>query len=200
MSNLPKRPGLSIKIVPEWFGEGAGSVIIEELSQAQVRGATIYGEVLAASSSAVAKRNLVAQRDMAMTNVMQSVLKFANVKPEDVGHIHAHGLSTRTGDIEEARAINNVFGGRPSLVPVTAAKAISAIRRRQRHRRTNRQPAGHASQSSVPHSQLPNARPTVPMSPVTNGAPTGANLHQPQRHPARPSQRPPNSAIRRVET
>ena len=37
------------------------------------------------------------------------MLKAANVKPEDVGHIHAHGLSTRSGDIDEARAIKQCF-------------------------------------------------------------------------------------------
>lgn len=105
------------------LGEGAGSIMIEELSTAQSRGATIYGEVLAASSSSVAQRHLVAQRETAMTNVLRGVLKSANLKPEDVGHIHAHGLSTRTCDIDEAKAINNVFGARKNPIPVTAAKS-----------------------------------------------------------------------------
>jgi 3-oxoacyl-[acyl-carrier-protein] synthase II len=105
------------------LGEGAGAIMIEELSTAQARGAAILGEVLAASSSSVVQRKLVAQREAAMSNVLGNVLKAANVKPEDVGHIHAHGLSTRNGDIEEARAINNVFGSRLKPVPVTAAKS-----------------------------------------------------------------------------
>ncbi len=105
------------------LGEGAGAIIIEELSTAQARGADILGEVLAASSSSVVQRNLVAQREAAMTNVLGNVLKAANVKPEAVGHIHAHGLSTRTSDVEEARAINNVFGSRSTPVSVTAAKS-----------------------------------------------------------------------------
>ncbi len=58
-----------------------------------------------------------------MSNVLSNVLKAANVQPEDVGHIHAHGLSTRSSDVEEARAINNVFGLRSKPVPVTAAKS-----------------------------------------------------------------------------
>ncbi|MGD0383772.1 MAG: beta-ketoacyl-[acyl-carrier-protein] synthase family protein [Thermoguttaceae bacterium] len=105
------------------LGEGAGAIMIEELSTAQARGATIHGEVLAASSSSVVQHNLVAQREAAMSNVLHNVLKAANVKPEAVGHIHAHGLSTHSCDIEEARAINNVFGSRLKPVPVAAAKS-----------------------------------------------------------------------------
>jgi 3-oxoacyl-[acyl-carrier-protein] synthase II len=105
------------------LGEGAGAILIEELATAQARGASIQGEVLAAASSSVVQRNLVAQREVAMSNVLHNVLKAANIKPEEVGHIHAHGLSTRSGDIEEARAINNVFGSRSKPVPVTAAKS-----------------------------------------------------------------------------
>jgi 3-oxoacyl-[acyl-carrier-protein] synthase II len=105
------------------LGEGAGAILIEELAAAKARGASIHGEMLAAASSAVVQRNLIAQREAAMSNVLHNVLKAAKVKPEEVGHIHAHGLSTRSGDIEEARAINNVFGSRSTPVPVTAAKS-----------------------------------------------------------------------------
>jgi len=58
-----------------------------------------------------------------MKNVLQAVLQAAGTGVDDVGHVHAHGLSTRSGDIEEARAINNVFGSRSKPVPVTAAKS-----------------------------------------------------------------------------
>jgi 3-oxoacyl-[acyl-carrier-protein] synthase II len=105
------------------LGEGAGAIIIDELSVAQARGAKIFGEVLSASSSSVVQRNLVAQREAAMSNVLQNVLKAAHVKPEDIGHIHAHGLGTRSSDVEEARAIDKVFGSRSKPVPVTAAKS-----------------------------------------------------------------------------
>ncbi len=105
------------------LGEGAGAIIIEELMIAQARGATIFGEVLAAASSSVVERNLIARREAAMSNVLANVLKAAKIKPEDVGHIHAHGLSTHSGDVEEARAINHVFGSRKKPVPVIAAKS-----------------------------------------------------------------------------
>lgn len=56
------------------LGEGAGAVVLEELLSAQARGATIYGEVVAAATSSVAGRRLVAQRDRAMANVLRAVL------------------------------------------------------------------------------------------------------------------------------
>jgi 3-oxoacyl-[acyl-carrier-protein] synthase II len=105
------------------LGEGAGAIMIEELSHAQARGAAIYGEVIATASSSVAGRRLVAQRDRALLNVLRAMLDGAGSRPEEVGHVHAHGLSTRTCDIEEARAIHEVFGSRSQPVPVTAAKS-----------------------------------------------------------------------------
>jgi 3-oxoacyl-[acyl-carrier-protein] synthase II len=104
------------------LGEGAGAIVIEELAAAQARGATIYGEVVGAASSSVAGLRMVAQRDRAMRNVLESVLQAAKAKPDDVGHLHAHGLSTQTCDADEAWAIGQVFAARSTPLPVTAAK------------------------------------------------------------------------------
>jgi 3-oxoacyl-[acyl-carrier-protein] synthase II len=105
------------------LGEGAGAVMLEELATAQARGATIYGEVLAAASSTAVGRRLLAQRDRAMANVLRAVLQAGGVEPGEVGHLHAHALSTRTCDIDEARAIAEVFGPQAQSLPVVAAKS-----------------------------------------------------------------------------
>lgn len=105
------------------LGEGAGVVVLEELSHAQARGATIYGEVVGTGSSTVADRRLVARRDVALANAMRSALADASMTPVDIGHIQAHGLSTRSCDTDEAKAIQSVFGDRAAEVPVTAAKS-----------------------------------------------------------------------------
>ena len=105
------------------LGEGAGAVVLEELSTAQARGATIYGEVVAAATSSAATRRLVAQRDRAMVNVLQATLRGAGATVNDVGHLHAHGLSTRTSDADEARAIQEVFAARSTQLPVVATKS-----------------------------------------------------------------------------
>jgi 3-oxoacyl-[acyl-carrier-protein] synthase II len=47
----------------------------------------------------------------------------ADMQPEEIGHIHAHGLATRSCDAEEAQAIREVFGDRADTLPVTAAKS-----------------------------------------------------------------------------
>lgn len=58
-----------------------------------------------------------------MKNVLLALLKNTAMTPDEIGHVHAHGLGTRDGDVEEAWAIREVFGGRARPVPVTAAKS-----------------------------------------------------------------------------
>lgn len=103
------------------LGEGAAVVVLEELASAQSRGATIYGEVLAGATSSVADRRMTARRGQALENVMRMAMERAGVPADEIGHIHAHGLGTRLGDIEEAQAIHRVMEGRP--IPVVAAKS-----------------------------------------------------------------------------
>ncbi len=105
------------------LGEGAGAIMLEELSVAQARGAKIYAEVIGTSSSSVANGHSVAKREVALANVMAGALRDSGTSPSDIGHIHAHGLSTRSCDEDEARAVQNVFGDRASKVPVVAAKS-----------------------------------------------------------------------------
>ena len=105
------------------LGEGSGAVVIEELAAAEARNATIYGEVIAAAGSSAIGRRLEARRGQAMQNVLKALLQAAGVDLDDVGHLHAHGLSTRSGDMEEAGAIQRVFAARGKPLPVTAAKS-----------------------------------------------------------------------------
>jgi len=105
------------------LGEGAGAIVLEELAAARARGAAIRGEIVGFGSSSVADRNLVPRRDVALANAMRAALRDAGATPGDVGHVHAHGLGTRTCDSDEARAIREVFGPRADSLPVTAAKS-----------------------------------------------------------------------------
>jgi 3-oxoacyl-[acyl-carrier-protein] synthase II len=104
-------------------GEGAGMVVLEELSSARGRGATIYAEVLGLGSANVADANLHGKCNVALERAMRAALRDADRSPSDVGHINAHGLSTTARDIEEARAIRAVFGPQADEVPVTAPKS-----------------------------------------------------------------------------
>ncbi len=105
------------------IGEGAGAIMLEELATAQARGTTIYGEIVGHGSSHAADTNGVAHRDVALANVIRKSLQSADLKPEEIGHIHAHGLSSRVCDVEESKAIREVFGAAADKVPVTAAKS-----------------------------------------------------------------------------
>jgi 3-oxoacyl-[acyl-carrier-protein] synthase II len=105
------------------LGEGAGAVILEDLASAERRGAKIYGEVIARASSMVASSNSVARRRAAIENVLRMLLKSAGCTAADIGHIHAHGIATRSGDAEEAQAIAAVIGESNGACPVVAAKS-----------------------------------------------------------------------------
>lgn len=105
------------------LGEGAGAILLERRDLAERRGATIYGEVIAAASCCAADRNSVPRIEQALTNSMLAALREAGLSPADMGHIHAHGLGTRNCDAAEARAIRNVFEAAADKVPVTAAKS-----------------------------------------------------------------------------
>ena len=105
------------------LGEGAGAVVLEELGRAIARGASIHAEVLGGVSCASLDRNMVALREEAMTNALKRVLAATDLGPDEIGHVQAHGLATRSCDAEEARAINRVFGDRAVPIPVTAAKS-----------------------------------------------------------------------------
>ena len=103
------------------LGEGAACLVLESLETAIQRSANILAEVVGYSTSTVANKYGVADFQQAFQNVFQGVLKNADVKPNEVGHIHAHGLATRECDRAEALAIQTVFGA--CETPVVAAKS-----------------------------------------------------------------------------
>ena len=110
------------------MGEGAAAIMLEELASAQARGAKILGEVIGFGSSAVSRppRHRPIPRGVHAT-CSRMALRSAGIEPDDVGHIHAHGLSTRRCDAEEAQAIAEVFAEPPNRpCPSSRPRAISA--------------------------------------------------------------------------
>lgn len=103
------------------LGEGAGAFVIEELETAKKRGAPILAEIVGHGGSSALDKSGVADLRVAMRNAMNMALRKSSWKPENVGHINAHGLSTTTCDKEEALAINDVIGDKKA--PVVAAKS-----------------------------------------------------------------------------
>ena len=105
--------------------EGSCSFILEDREHAEKRGAKIWGRVLGTGSSCVTNVKQEGNYRLALANAMKGALRDAGLRPDQVGHINAHGLGTTDVDIAEAQAIHDVFG--PDLgrkIPVTAIKSF----------------------------------------------------------------------------
>jgi len=107
------------------MGEGACVLVLEELDAARARGATLYAEVLGYGGSNDAHH--MAQPEPEATGVaemMRAALRRANVEPDRVGYINAHGTSTPLGDLAETKAIKEVFGAHAYELAVSSTKSV----------------------------------------------------------------------------
>ena len=108
------------------MGEGAGVVVLEELTQARQRGATIYAEVVGYGMSADAHH--MTQPDPAARGVvrcMQNALHDAGLRPEVVDYINAHGTSTPYNDKHETLAVKQVFGEHAYRLAISSTKSMT---------------------------------------------------------------------------
>jgi len=93
------------------IGEGAGTLILESLTRAKRRGATIYAEITGYGATSDAHHlTQPAPEGAGAQRAMRLALADAKLAPQAVDYINAHGTSTPQGDIEESRAIEKVFG------------------------------------------------------------------------------------------
>jgi 3-oxoacyl-[acyl-carrier-protein] synthase II len=108
------------------IGEGAGVLILEELGSALKRGAPILAEVVGYGMSGDAFHITQPAEDAGgAVRVMESTLADANVRPEQVEYINAHGTSTLYNDRMETLAIKKVFGTHAAKLAVSSTKSMT---------------------------------------------------------------------------
>lgn len=105
------------------LGDGAGILVLESLEHAQKRGAKIYAELVGFGTSGDAYHITSPSGDGAELS-MRNALADAQLNPEDVNYINAHGTSTPAGDIAECNAVKGVFGDHASKLAVSSTKSM----------------------------------------------------------------------------
>ncbi len=107
-------------------GEGAGTIILEELEHAKARGAKIYAELVGGGMSADANHITAPHPEgLGARLVMTNALKDAGMTTADIDYINVHGTSTPLGDISEATAILNLFGENAYKLNISSTKSMT---------------------------------------------------------------------------
>lgn len=108
------------------IGEGAGVVVIEELEHALARGAKIYAEIVGYGMTGDAYHiTAPAENGEGGARAMAEALKDAEVEPEEVGYINAHGTSTGYNDLYETLALKTVFGEHAPNLLINSTKSMT---------------------------------------------------------------------------
>jgi 3-oxoacyl-[acyl-carrier-protein] synthase II len=108
------------------ISEGAGVVMLEDLETAKERGASIYAEVLGYGASNDAHHMLQPDPDaIGVAEMMRSALRRADVEPERVDYVNAHGTGTPLGDVAETNALKAVFGKHAYGLAVSSTKSMT---------------------------------------------------------------------------
>lgn len=107
------------------LGEGAAAFVVENYEHAVRRGAEIYAEVigLGAGCDGHAATDSNSCTDTGLVRAIESAMRQANMTPRELGHINAHGKSTKIDDQVEARAYHRLFADEANKIPITALKS-----------------------------------------------------------------------------
>jgi 3-oxoacyl-[acyl-carrier-protein] synthase II len=106
------------------YGEGAGMLVLEELSSALERQANIYAEIAGCGTSSNAFRVTDFPPDgLGPKLAMERTVIDAGIRPSDIQYINAHGTSTIQNDISETVAIKSLFGKHAYDIPVSSIKS-----------------------------------------------------------------------------
>ena len=108
------------------FSEGAGMLLLEDFQHAQQRGATIYAQVLGYGVNNNAYHLTAPDKGGAgLAQVLQMALADAQISPDQLDYINAHGTGTKYHDPAETQAIKSVLGDHAYRIPVSSIKAAT---------------------------------------------------------------------------
>lgn len=108
------------------MGEGAGILVLESYEHAKARGAKIYAELVGFGMSADAYHITSPDEDAdGASRAMLAALQDAQIQPESIDYINAHGTSTYLNDLNETKAIKRVFGAHAYKLCVSSTKSMT---------------------------------------------------------------------------
>lgn len=108
------------------LSEGAAVVVLEEMTRARARGATVYAELAGSAATCDAFDMAAAPEDgVYAARCMSKAIKNAGMQPEDIDYINAHGTSTPLNDKAETDAIKAVFGAHAYTLAVSSTKSMT---------------------------------------------------------------------------
>jgi len=105
------------------LGEGSAMLVLEPLEAALARGARVYAEVVGFGMSSDAS-HITQPTSEGPARAMRAALRDADLQPEAIGYINAHGTGTQANDPTEASAIRAVFGPHTGRLPVSSTKSM----------------------------------------------------------------------------
>lgn len=107
------------------MGEGSGVLLLEDEEHARQRGARIYAEIVGYASTADAYHiTEPAPGGEGLSRAIKRALAKANLAPEDVDYVNAHGTSTMLNDRNETAALKTVFGEHAKKLAVSSTKSM----------------------------------------------------------------------------
>jgi 3-oxoacyl-[acyl-carrier-protein] synthase II len=107
------------------IGGGAGVLILERLDDALARGAHIYAEIVGYATTSDAHHiTEPAPGGAGLARAIRRALKKADVAPEEVDYVNAHGTSTKYNDRDETAALHSVFGEHARKLAISSTKSM----------------------------------------------------------------------------
>lgn len=107
------------------IGEASAILVLEDMTRAQRRGATIYAEILGYGVRCEAYHPTAPEPEgKAVGALIAAALRAARIPTDAVDHVNAHGTATPQNDQAEARGMRQIFGDRARQIPVTSIKSM----------------------------------------------------------------------------